>query len=909
MKKILIVFLILLIIIASVSCNTSDNGFNGESSSPSQIGPEINPDSDSIETDHEHSFTVYDWTASESPYNCSICGMQFRHSFLQDCESHTLIQARRSDGTYIDICKYCTYGRYNHSRKDCSESHELTVEIEPTYYNAGIKSVSCSSCGYSKIEVIPPTNEGSYICDMSLQEYADASFERLGEFTLSMFEENVQNDTVGSALFPYDLDSYKTIKDFTLELIKDETTEYGKAQKIYTWIIENIAYNQAGEMYDVGMTFETKSGVCSQYVQLAHDMLSAADIMSYYVSCYSTYVPWSENISVQLPTIFQHAYDTGHSIVACYVDGEVLYMDPTWGRSYGMDNFDMSQEKCASYLIAVEADMLKIIPDNVDIRNYSDPAVKIGQYIMYMSRGVVDDQCGAVIKPINNLSFEFRMGIADEGTTDLILGNKGIAYIQVAYRNAAIFNQGSNLYALPSGRCVSYTDYWYYVTLQSEVYGQSIDLPELYDIYEIYDGCLYQRDQGGYILTTCITEQSEVTVLGKINGIDVSRIGMLAFEGNQTLKKLIIEEGVKDIEQLAFQNCSLEELHLPSTVGRFEGLYTYNLKTIVISEDNPFFNVIDNVVFSEDGSVLVYYPAGKDDTAYTVPDSVKVIYYMCYNDSIENLVLPQSLEAIYSIEELPKVSEINLPSNINYIDRLAGTSIEELILPDGITELCSNAFLNNCSLKRIVLPKNLEKISHSAFVNCEMLEEIVIDGSNGKFKTVDGVLFGDSGKTLLVYPINKSGSSYTVPEGTTKIASNAMALQNHLTEVILPESLCELGEAALNTTNITSIDLKNVEKIGGTCFAGCRYLESIYLSQSVNYVGNQLIYDSGVKYIIIENPAMEAELEMFLRADRTEIFLTYDTVTDKELTWESYVAGIYTQSEWEYVNGIPTVKN
>ncbi len=130
-----------------------------------------------------------------------------------------------------------------------------------------------------------------------------------------------------------------------------------------------------------------------------------------------------------------------------------------------------------------------------------------------------------------------------------------------------------------------------------------------------------------------------------------------------------------------------------------------------------------------------------------------------------------------------------------------------------------------------------------------------------------------------------------------------------MTEVILPESLCELGGTALNTTKITSIDLKNVEKIGGACFAGCKYLESIYLSKSVKDVGNQFIFDSGVTYVVIENPDMEAESEMFLRADHALIFLTYETLTEKELIWESYVAGMYTQSEWEYVNGIPVVKN
>ena len=102
--------------------------------------------------------------------------------------------------------------------------------------------------------------------------------------------------------------------------------------------------------------------------------------------------------------------------------------------------------------------------------------------------------------------------------------------------------------------------------------------------------------------------------------------------------------------------------------------------------------------------------------------------------------------------------------------------------------------------------------------------------------------------------------------------------------------------------------MKNVEEIGGGCFAGCKNLKSLILTDSVKIIRAQAFYLSGIEYIIVENSAMQAEEGAFLGSDNMEIFLAYKDVTDKEMFWAQYVAGVYSKNDWNYENGIPVLR-
>lgn len=52
---------------------------------------------------------------------------------------------------------------------------------------------------------------------------------------------------------------------------------------------------------------------------------------------------------------------------------------------------------------------------------------------------------------------------------------------------------------------------------------------------------------------------------------------------------------------------------------------TQNIEEIIVAEDNPYFSSLDGVLFNDDRTILLAYPAAKESDSYTVPESVTEI--------------------------------------------------------------------------------------------------------------------------------------------------------------------------------------------------------------------------------------------------------------------------------------------
>ena len=110
---------------------------------------------------------------------------------------------------------------------------------------------------------------------------------------------------------------------------------------------------------------------------------------------------------------------------------------------------------------------------------------------------------------------------------------------------------------------------------------------------------------------------------------------------------------------------------------------------------------------------------------------------------------------------------------------------ESISLPKSVRIIDSYAFSGCASLRSIDIPENVELIN-DRFLRCCGLEEINVSESNPYYYSRDGVLFSRDG-TLLVYPPNKAGETYRVPDDTKNVAKCAFLEAQHLKEVILPE--------------------------------------------------------------------------------------------------------------------------
>ena len=152
---------------------------------------------------------------------------------------------------------------------------------------------------------------------------------------------------------------------------------------------------------------------------------------------------------------------------------------------------------------------------------------------------------------------------------------------------------------------------------------ENIFVDEGNTVYASADGILFNKDQ-----TTLITYPA-----GKKN------------------TTYIIPEGVTDIASRAVYNCGyLTSVTIPrsvASIGNNAFDFCYNLRDISVDEGNEAYASVDGVLFNKDRTVLVAYPAGKENTAYTIPDGVTNVGRSAFWDCmLTSIVIPESVTKI-----------------------------------------------------------------------------------------------------------------------------------------------------------------------------------------------------------------------------------------------------------------------
>ena len=52
--------------------------------------------------------------------------------------------------------------------------------------------------------------------------------------------------------------------------------------------------------------------------------------------------------------------------------------------------------------------------------------------------------------------------------------------------------------------------------------------------------------------------------------------------------------------------------------------------------------------------------------------------------------------------------------------------LTDVVIPDGVTEICAGAFCDCLNMRSVVIPNSVTKIGDSAFNGCSALESVVI---------------------------------------------------------------------------------------------------------------------------------------------------------------------------------------
>jgi len=250
--------------------------------------------------------------------------------------------------------------------------------------------------------------------------------------------------------------------------------------------------------------------------------------------------------------------------------------------------------------------------------------------------------------------------------------------------------------------------------------------------------------------------------------------------------------------------------------NREEALSTVDLINPNISVIQDEDTILVGVKNLEENASLVISEVGSDKTLSLFP-SIMIKYKS--NIQLKNPpnILDSKTLVIHTYNEETGIGFLTYNGTITKIDADAfrekqeqNDRLQQIIIPDSVTEIDYNAFYNCNQLSTITIPKMITTIGNRAFFNCEKLENITIPDS---ISFIGEYAFQDC-KGLKT--INLWNKITTINEGTF---SGCTGLKN----ITIPDSVINIGDSAFSgCTDIKSVIIpENVETLGDHAFYNC----------------------------------------------------------------------------------------
>ena len=311
----------------------------------------------------------------------------------------------------------------------------------------------------------------------------------------------------------------------------------------------------------------------------------------------------------------------------------------------------------------------------------------------------------------------------------------------------------------------------------------------------------------------------------------VTSIGSGAFSHCASLTGITLPDSVTSIGSGAFASCtSLTEITIPGSVreiGAFPFENCTSLTGIHVDGGSSYVSA-DGVLLTADQTLLVSYPAGKQDTSYLLPDSVISIddtaFYACsaltefrtagnkHYTAVDGVLLTADRKTLVAYPAGRPDASYTIPDSVTGIGDAAfcaNALVQEITIPDSVTSVGMYPFISCTALKEITLPDSVTSMGTYLFCNCTSLTNAVLP----KKTTEIGAAFFLGCKSL---------QSYTIPDGVTDIGEGAFMECTSLQELTIPDSVTTISNLAFSACAFTSITIPDsVTSIGAHAFEDC----------------------------------------------------------------------------------------
>lgn len=158
------------------------------------------------------------------------------------------------------------------------------------------------------------------------------------------------------------------------------------------------------------------------------------------------------------------------------------------------------------------------------------------------------------------------------------------------------------------------------------------------------------------------------------------------------------------------------------------------------------------------------------------------------------------------------------------------------------------------------------------------------DINNQYYKTIDGIIYSNDGKTLIACPGKKEGT-IKIAEGTKYVLRCAF-YNSHASEIIFPDSLVELGPESIKACDsLRHIDFgKGIKRIGGTdtpTISYCESLTELDIPEQVEVIGINTFYClKGLTTVNFHDGIKRIERYAFASCDKLNDITLPESVTN-----------------------------
>ena len=337
---------------------------------------------------------------------------------------------------------------------------------------------------------------------------------------------------------------------------------------------------------------------------------------------------------------------------------------------------------------------------------------------------------------------------------------------------------------------------------------------------------------------------------GEIDGHEVVAIGDRAFENRTDLRTVMIPDSVEKIEFEAFYNCiNLKIVDLSSNLTTIGYDVFGNCKSISKIEIPKSLKKFDGTWGR--GTNLSYGAFGGCSNLKTVNFEAgstivcAALFMGC--DGIEEIELPDTITEIgdSAFKSCKNLNKVIIPESVTKIDGDAFAECSGLVdikMHEGINTIGSRAFYKCDRLLDIVIPDSVEKIEFEAFRGCDKLENIKLSEN----LTIVGYgVFGDC-KSISKIEIPKSLKKFDGTWGSgTNLSYGAFGGCSNLKTVNFEAgSTIVCAALFMGCDGIEEIELSDtITEIGDSAFKNCKNLDRITMNNGIEILESSAFED------------------------------------------------------------------